>query len=48
MPQGDNEAIAMEETLVRAEDEVVTNLNAAEVLQPCIGSFNLPASPIAA
>lgn len=36
----------MEESLKDAKDAVVSNLDAAEVLQPCIGAFDFPASSV--
>src|ERR1035441_2847363 len=48
MPQGDEETGAVEESLKDGEDAVVADLDAAKVLQPCVGSFNFPALAVAA
>src|SRR5271170_6202470 len=48
MPQGDEEAGAVEEALKDGEYAVVANLDAAEVLQPCVGAFDFPAFAVAA
>jgi hypothetical protein len=48
MPQGDDEASTVKESLVDAQDAVVTNLNAAKVLQPGVGAFDFPAPTITA
>jgi len=37
----------MKEALKHAEDAVVTDLDAAKILQPCIGPFHFPALPVA-
>ena len=37
----------MEESLKDAEDAVVADLDAAEVLQPCVGAFDFPALAVA-
>jgi hypothetical protein len=37
----------VEEALKDVKDAVIANLNAAEVLQPCIGAFDFPASSVA-
>jgi len=37
----------MKQTLAHADDAIVTNLNAAKVLQSMIGSGDFPASSIA-
>jgi hypothetical protein len=47
MPQGDDEASTVKESLVDAQDAVVTNQNAAEVLQPGVGPFDFPAPTVA-
>src|ERR1700675_735565 len=46
MPQGDEEAGEMEEALKDGEYAVVSDLDAAKVLQPGIGALDFPASPI--
>ena len=38
----------MEESLKDSEDAVVADLDAAEVLQPCVGSFDFPSLAVAA
>ncbi len=38
----------MKEALIDAQDAVIAHLDAAEVLQPSIGSFDFPAPAIAA
>src|ERR1700738_4244890 len=47
MPQGDEEAGEMEEAPKDREDAVVSDLDAAKVLQPGIGALDFPASPVA-
>lgn len=37
----------MEEALKESEDAIVAHLDAAKVLQPCIGAFDFPASSVA-
>jgi hypothetical protein len=40
----DEEAGAVEEALKDSEDAVVADLDAAEVLQPCVGALDFPAA----
>jgi hypothetical protein len=46
MPQGDDEASTVKEPLIDTPNAVVTNLNAAEVLQPGVGPFDFPSPSI--
>src|SRR5271170_1091068 len=48
MPQGDEEASEVEKSLKDGQDAVVAYLNAAEVLQPGVGSFDFPALAVSA
>ena len=48
MPQGDEEASEVKEALKDGEDAVVAHLDAAEVLQPCVSTFDFPAFAVAA
>src|SRR5215469_17342965 len=48
MPQRDDEASEMEKALKHGKDAVVANLDAAEVLEPGIGSLYFPAFAVAA
>ena len=48
MPQGDEETGEVEESLKHCEDAVVADLDAAEVLQPGVGTHDFPALAITA
>ena len=48
MPQGDEEAGEVEEAVKDSEDAIVADLDASEVLQPCVGAFDFPAFAVAA
>ncbi len=48
MPQGDEEAGEVEESLKDSNQAVVADLDASEVLQPGVGAFDFPAFAVSA
>src|SRR5580658_6234533 len=48
MPQSDDQAGAMEKALKYGKNAVETDLDAAKVLQPCVGAFDFPALAVSA
>jgi hypothetical protein len=48
MPQGDEEASEVEESLKYVKDAAVADLDAAEVLQPGVGALDFPALAVSA